>query len=258
MNRYLSFAAVLLIAVPAIAQQKTAEAVRQHIDQALAQEPSPRDITIEVRQGNAVLTGYVQSEQDRERVEEATRATPGVRQVTNRLQVEPDARASFARRGPREISQGENLARQVKSAIANEPQLSGSEIRIESRAGTVVLSGTVPSEQASGRAVQVTRAVPGVEQVRNDLQVSPTMNDRALERRVLHALKAAEIKDSQVRGFAVEAERGTVVFRGEADGFRTVDRILATALMVPGVEDIRSEMTIASRNAPGAKGAYAG
>ena len=59
----------------------------------------------------------------------------------------------------------------VKAAIANEPSLKVSEINVETFKGVVQLSGFVSQASDIPKAVSVARTVPGVQSVKNSLQV---------------------------------------------------------------------------------------
>jgi osmotically-inducible protein OsmY len=64
------------------------------------------------------------------------------------------------------------LAKRVDTAIQCNPYLIGHTVRIEMRAGRVVLSGVVPSYYQKQIAQEVVRSVGGVEQVENQLEVN--------------------------------------------------------------------------------------
>jgi osmotically-inducible protein OsmY len=63
------------------------------------------------------------------------------------------------------------LADRVDSAILGNPHLMGLTVRIETRAGRVVLNGVVRSYYQKQIAQEVVRAVEGVKQVDNQLRV---------------------------------------------------------------------------------------
>jgi osmotically-inducible protein OsmY len=65
----------------------------------------------------------------------------------------------------------EPLTERIDSAIHRSPYLVGHTVRIEMRAGRVVLSGVVPSFYQKQIAQEVVRSVEGVERVDNQLQV---------------------------------------------------------------------------------------
>jgi osmotically-inducible protein OsmY len=66
------------------------------------------------------------------------------------------------------------LVNQIDSAIHRSPHLTGHSLRIEMRAGRVVLRGVVPSYYQKQVAQEVVRTVDGVERVDNQLEVDWT------------------------------------------------------------------------------------
>jgi len=59
----------------------------------------------------------------------------------------------------------------VKAAILGEPTLKSAEINVETFKGVVQLSGFVSSQVAENKAVEVTRTVPGVKSVKDDMRL---------------------------------------------------------------------------------------
>jgi osmotically-inducible protein OsmY len=59
----------------------------------------------------------------------------------------------------------------VKAKLVDDPLTKAYQITVETFKGTVQLSGVVDSEEARSRATQVARAVGGVKDVKNSLQV---------------------------------------------------------------------------------------
>lgn len=63
------------------------------------------------------------------------------------------------------------ITTKIKSQLAADDFLKSFQIGVESRKGTVQLSGFVNSQNALNRAGQIARSVDGVKSVRNDLIV---------------------------------------------------------------------------------------
>ena len=63
------------------------------------------------------------------------------------------------------------LTSKVKAEILNDPMLKVFQINVETFKGVVQLSGFVDSANASARAVEVAKAVKGVQSVKNSLIV---------------------------------------------------------------------------------------
>ena len=70
-------------------------------------------------------------------------------------------------------------------------------------------------------------------------------SDAELEKSIVIAIEAAEgIRMDTVK---VSVQDGVATFSGHVKNHREIDRILADALMVEGVQDIRSNVTVGSR-----------
>jgi hyperosmotically inducible periplasmic protein len=63
------------------------------------------------------------------------------------------------------------LTTRVKTALLNDPNVSGLSVNVESFRGTVQLSGFVKTVAERNRAVQLARGIPGVRQVKNDILI---------------------------------------------------------------------------------------
>ncbi|MBK6336905.1 MAG: BON domain-containing protein [Betaproteobacteria bacterium] len=63
------------------------------------------------------------------------------------------------------------ITTKVKAAVLDEPSLKSAEINVETFKGVVQLSGFVSSQANINKAVEVTRGVPGVKSVKNDMKL---------------------------------------------------------------------------------------
>jgi len=63
------------------------------------------------------------------------------------------------------------ITSRVKAAFLNDPLVSALAVNVETFKGVVQLSGFVKTVAERNRAVQLTRAVPGVRLVRNDILI---------------------------------------------------------------------------------------
>ena len=77
---------------------------------------------------------------------------------------------------PQQASAGEQIddtvvTSRVKSALLNDPAVSGIAVNVETYKGTVQLSGFVKTVAERNRAIHVSRTVPGVKRVQNDILI---------------------------------------------------------------------------------------
>ena len=66
------------------------------------------------------------------------------------------------------------LTAKVKAALIADDQVKGTQINVDSSAGTVKLTGTVDTPAQVTRAVEVAKGVQGVQKVENNLASSPS------------------------------------------------------------------------------------
>lgn len=66
-----------------------------------------------------------------------------------------------------------NVSAQIRTAFVNEAMFQVNQIRIETVNGVVTLSGTVQSRSEADLAVEMTKTVQGVREIRNSLEVRP-------------------------------------------------------------------------------------
>jgi hyperosmotically inducible protein len=126
-----------------------------------------RRINIETYQGIIQLSGFVASEAEKNRAGEIVGAVPGVVEVRNAIEV----RQTLANRGTGQLVDDVSLSTRVKAALVADANTSAREIKVETYQGVVQLSGFVNNGSERRQASRVARAVTGVEQVKNDLQV---------------------------------------------------------------------------------------
>jgi osmotically-inducible protein OsmY len=66
------------------------------------------------------------------------------------------------------------ITAQVKTALLNDPEVSGLKIDVDTSKGLVTLSGLVKSKAEESKAIAIARKVDGVRDVRSTLQVNPS------------------------------------------------------------------------------------
>jgi hyperosmotically inducible periplasmic protein len=65
------------------------------------------------------------------------------------------------------------ITARVKTVLLNDPQIGATKIDVETTGGIVTVSGTVKSQAEAARAVELTKQVTGVREVKSTLQVAP-------------------------------------------------------------------------------------
>jgi hyperosmotically inducible protein len=122
-----------------------------------------RHVAVETHAGSVTLRGKVESAEERAAAEEIARGVKGATAVSNALQV------VIREQRPSVDAKDAEIERAVKERLANDAWLKSAAIKVRSDNSVVTLIGTVPDTKTRARASDVTRGVPGVRVVRNEL-----------------------------------------------------------------------------------------
>jgi osmotically-inducible protein OsmY len=169
-----SVSATLILALVAIATAPTS-AMCQTTDAVLTakakialhadEQVRGRLITVETVKGVVILRGKIDSSESRARASSVVEALADVKRVRNDLQV-----ISLGERPPIVVADAD-ITRRVQARLAQDVPLGQVDVRTDR--GTVALTGTVATIDVSARASELTRAVPGVRAVTNELTYEP-------------------------------------------------------------------------------------
>ena len=124
-----------------------------------------RQINVETRKGIVQLNGFVDSSEARSEAEKIAAATDGVKQVRNNLEVRATARAAGV------VVDDAMITGKVEAALVADKRTNAMRIDVETHAGEVQLGGFVKSQAEKDAAVDVARAVAGVRNVSNAIDV---------------------------------------------------------------------------------------
>src|SRR5438093_8922058 len=123
-----------------------------------------RHITVETQNGVVTLLGKVGSAEERAIAEDIAKGVDGVKGVRNALQIVPEK----ARKATN--AKDDDIEKAVAERLKKDEPLKESDIKVRSDNGVVTLSGKVPDGKVKTRAADLTRRVPGVKTVRNELE----------------------------------------------------------------------------------------
>jgi hyperosmotically inducible protein len=137
----------------------------------------------------------------------------------------------------------------VKSALMADPDVKSLDLQVETRKGTVQLSGYVDNPAQIDRALAVVRGVAGVTGVENGVSVKGAtatlgsrIDDTAVTTRVKTALLAdADIKSLDISVLTVE---GSVQLTGFVNSQAQVDRAAALAAAAEGARSVKNELKV--------------
>ena len=202
---------------------------------AMLQPPiGPHNIEIEYRgDGHVRLEGYVDTETSRERVEQAAEGAEGVYRVENELAIAAKGTA------PR----NEEVAK-IEEAFRRDAPHGRYNVAVHTDRKDVTLKGVVDSEDTRQRLVTSAGSVakrPIIDQLviegaRPDAEVQQAIR-RVLEKEYPHLAKEV----------TVSVKNGVASLEGNVASRRDVDKLLASVLMVDGVTDIISDVTVHGR-----------
>ena len=129
--------------------------------------------------GTVTLSGAVASDAERRQAVALARTTEGVRDVNDRLQVDPSAvlasgdPATAVPLAPVPQLQRPDpwITMKVQSQFFLDPEIKGHEIGVDTTRGVVLLKGTVQTAEQKRQAEQIARETEGVTRVVNQLTV---------------------------------------------------------------------------------------
>jgi len=121
-------------------------------------------VSVTTTHGMVYLHGKVDSAEAKSAAAAVAKGIDGVQSVKNDLQVVPPTTRKAVDANDKDI------AKAVESRLSRDGQLKKVDVRAD--AGVVTLSGSVPSINASAKASETARAVPGVKAVKNELALN--------------------------------------------------------------------------------------
>jgi osmotically-inducible protein OsmY len=134
----------------------------------------------------------------------------------------------------------------IMQALADNPYVHPDEISAQVDGGDVVLRGTVGSPVQKAEAMSAARAVPGVHDVVDALQVRLLGIDGKLNADTEAVVLDALLGDGELslEGLVVESRGGALTLRGSVDLASQRDRAERIALAVPGVARVENRLCV--------------
>ena len=142
--------------------------ITARVKAALIDDKNIRSSDISVKTENKVVTlsGSVDSAEQKDLAVNAAKTVKGVTTVHDQLNVVAEKSASL-----KGYAGDTAITSQVKAKLLADDIVPSREVTVETRAGTVHLSGTVDSRQQADRAADIAKAVSGVKNAENNLSV---------------------------------------------------------------------------------------
>jgi len=141
------------------------------------------------------------------------------------------------------------ITTRVKSALLGDPDIKGSDIKAETRKGTVLLGGFVDSQLTIDRAVAVVQRVEGVKGIDNSMTIKDgktTVGNVVDDGIVTTRVKSALLADARIKSFdiAVVTRKGNVQLSGFVDNQSQIDRALEVTKDIGGVQAVDNQLSI--------------
>jgi osmotically-inducible protein OsmY len=228
----LGAAALFFVLAPRQASAFPPAQIAQKVSEGIgAAQPSlgGHDVHIAVHDGTVNLTGTVSNQADRDRISGIASQVEGVRHVNNELLLSSNVMGSPSEK-----------AQLILEQIKEDPKIQGYQITITANDGAARFTGTVSSQQDAERMMQIARGTPGITAVDNQLTVPNPYTDEQISEQVRTALQREHPETLPKLG--IETRNGIVTLSGRVANHRVADAALSTALMAPGVRDIKSEI----------------
>ncbi|MEO4048012.1 BON domain-containing protein [Pseudomonas sp. CAU 1711] len=222
---------------------------------ALNRHLSPFSIEVDVENGVAVLSGKVESDVDRDLAEQLALGTEGVKQVDNRLQVDPGTQPSQQNAGLAQQFDDATLTAMVKSKLLWNSNTEGLDIDVDTRSGVVTLKGHARSAEAKELAGRLAENTKGVERVDNHLSVAgdgtagqaqkaAQDTSRAIsDAWITSKVKSSYLYDSQLDGLdiSVETKAGMVELSGSVLNAAEKELAIEIARNIRGVRGVDAD-----------------
>lgn len=127
-------------------------------------ELNPFEIDVDTDDRTVLLSGMVETEQQRQEAAKLARDTEGVRNVVNQIRIgDPTLRENI---------DDAWISTKVKSKLAADPQINKLNIDVDVLQGVVTLSGIVKKASAREHAEEIARRTTGVTDVKNLIEVA--------------------------------------------------------------------------------------
>jgi osmotically-inducible protein OsmY len=209
------------------------QTLRRRVVQALADNPAVDDDEIAVEcfdGGHVVLRGTAESPVKSTHAVRTASDVPGVRTVDDQL--------SPRRRGAGHRADARTQAAVLNALIADDV-LPAETMHVRVSGGTVTLSGRVDLPFQRDEGEKVAKAVPGVTQLRNELQVWRAISVNEVVERVVDA-----IGDDAADQLTVTAHDAVVTLSGTVAAEADRDAAIAAAAGAHAVVDVEDEIRV--------------
>lgn len=121
------------------------------------------------------------------------------------------------------------ITTKVKTELVKDPVVKARKIDVDTLDGCVILTGVLETDDEAKRAVEIARRVPGVKNVKNNLQIGSKTFGQAFNDKLLGSkIKAKLIKEPGIRSLNIDVDvnKGVVILTGIVNNRAQKDRAL--------------------------------
>jgi len=146
------------------------------------------------------------------------------------------------------------LTYDIQTLLEDHPEVNHERVVVnDQRWGRVSLRGYVQSERQKKIVEELTRDMPGVQRVDNQIRVERQVVEERARLRAAETFSAPEVDDQSIKNeldrilperIRASVSNGQVVLEGDTSIHGEVDRFLADSLNVRGVTDIENRITL--------------
>ena len=166
-------AAIVALSAPAIAQKTAGNVVDDNtvnasVKAALieAKDVPSTGIVVETYKGVVLLSGFVETQAQKDKAGKAAAGVSGATKVHNALAVH--ASTSMGTKLDDTV-----ITSKVKAALMDDKDVKSGQINVETRGGVVSLGGFVTGDKMQKRAIELAKGVSGVKNVVDAMYVKP-------------------------------------------------------------------------------------
>ncbi|HHY86860.1 MAG TPA: BON domain-containing protein [Verrucomicrobia bacterium] len=239
--------------------------VRQALIRDADLAPVAPNLQISSEGGSVTLQGSVESEEQKEQIENVVMQTPGVTRVDNQLriasetgqlrssdQLQPTSRTNqWSGQSQSDLSQSATNEAQTLEGQMLEPTASASTNVYQGTAAGGSMSTNAPGELAATGSSSSTNAAQGLSPTGgsgeggiNVRVQGNSASDQNLSRQLTQALRADTTLGGSLSGIQIELEDGNVTLRGSVRSEQQKEAIESAVQRVPGVSSVENQLQV--------------
>ncbi|RCW77617.1 BON domain-containing protein [Phyllobacterium bourgognense] len=210
--------------------------LRQNILDELEFEPSlnAANIGVSVENGVVTLMGHVPTYMEKNAAADAVCRVKGVRGIAHDIEVRPIGSHRTA---------DDEIAKRALNVLSWSTAIPDGAVQVQVDKGWVLLSGIVDWNYQKIAATEAVRALAGVFDVANNIQVKPHVSSFDVKRRIEDALKRnAQVDPSGVR--VTVDDSGHVTLEGQVKAWGARGSAVRAAWSAPGVKAVEDLLTV--------------